>query len=281
MDEAVPGFFKEKILIIGAGGLGCELLKLLTISNFKNIAIIDMDTIEKTNLNRQFLFDLSCVGKFKAEMAAKRTLEYRKDPELKIDFKIGNIMDQTTFSDEFFKEFKLIFMALDNLEARKYVNLICMKLNIPLLNSGTEGYFGTVNFIIRGETPCFACTPKVENKTIPVCSIRDKPKKMEHCAAWGKVIFEKIFCQENQNGDTETISDFTYLNHYSTPLLIMENLFDKEIKEVKSLNKEKAEETKDKLDILNAQNLTPICLKDYFSEEEMKNLNQIAERTLN
>lgn len=191
----------KNILVVGAGGIGCELLKSLVQSGFKNISIVDMDKIEKSNLNRQFLFDKNCIGNYKSQMARDSILKYKKfDKELQINSYIGNIKDKTQFDIEFFKKFDIILNALDNLDARTYINQICINNKIPLVNSGTEGYLGYAASYVRDITPCYNCAPKNKKKAIPICSIRSKPEKIEHCVAWAKSLFELLFT-DNTNGN--------------------------------------------------------------------------------
>ena len=203
LDEKILS--EKKILIVGAGGLGCELLKLLVINGFKQISIIDMDKIERSNLNRQFLFDHSSIGKYKSEVAVKKIHEYRQDPTLKIKAYIGNIKDEDKFGTKFYSNFDLILNGLDNNDARYYINSVCVKLNIPFINSGSEGIYGMVNWHIRGITPCFACKNIIKDEeVIPICSIRLKPEKLDHCVAWGKVLFEQIFISGNVNKNNDS-----------------------------------------------------------------------------
>ena len=198
---------EKKILIVGAGGLGCELLKLLVINGFKQISIIDMDKIERSNLNRQFLFDHFSIGKYKSEIAIEKIKEYRQDPSLDLKSFIGNIKDENKFGAKFYSSFDLILNALDNNDARFYINSMCIKLNIPLINSGSEGISGMVNWHIRGLTPCFACQKLIIEDVIPICSIRLRPEKIEHSIAWAKVLFEQIFIENNKEEESSENND--------------------------------------------------------------------------
>ncbi|KAF5443913.1 hypothetical protein F2P56_036429 [Juglans regia] len=188
-----------KVLMVGAGGIGCELLKTLALSGFQDIHIIDMDTIEVSNLNRQFLFRQSHVGQSKAKVAREAVLKFR--PHIKITPYHANVKDPD-FNVDFFKQFNVVLNGLDNLDARRHVNRLCLAAEVPLVESGTTGFLGQVTVHVKGRTECYECQPKPAPKTYPVCTITSTPSKFVHCIVWAKdLLFGKLFGDKNQEND--------------------------------------------------------------------------------
>ncbi|KAM7279169.1 hypothetical protein ACFE04_006303 [Oxalis oulophora] len=187
-----------RVLVVGAGGLGCELLKDLALSGFKNMDVIDMDRIEVTNLNRQFLFRVEDVGKPKAEVAAKRVME--RICGLNIVPHFCRIEDKEI---EFYSNFSIIVLGLDSIEARSYINSVaCGFLEYdsddkpleesikPMVDGGTEGFKGHARVIVPGMTPCFECNiwlfpPQVK---FPLCTLAETPRNAAHCIEYAHLI---------------------------------------------------------------------------------------------
>ncbi|KAF5204002.1 Sumo-activating enzyme subunit [Thalictrum thalictroides] len=188
-----------KVLMVGAGGIGCELLKTLALSGFHDIHIIDMDTIEVSNLNRQFLFRQSHVGQSKAKVAREAVLRFR--PNINITPYHANVKGPE-FNVDFFKQFNVVLNGLDNLDARRHVNRLCLAADVPLVESGTTGFLGQVTVHVKGKTECYECQPKPTPKSYPVCTITNTPSKFVHCIVWAKdLLFAKLFGDKSQGND--------------------------------------------------------------------------------
>ncbi|XP_056137834.1 SUMO-activating enzyme subunit 2 [Lampris incognitus] len=183
-----------RVLVVGAGGIGCELLKNLVLTGFKNIEVIDLDTIDVSNLNRQFLFQKKHVGKSKAQVAKESVLQFC--PTANIKAYHDSIMNPD-YNVEFFRNFILVMNALDNRAARNHVNRMCLAADIPLIESGTAGYLGQVTLIKKGLTECYECQPKPTQKTFPGCTIRNTPSEPIHCIVWAKYLFNQLFGEED------------------------------------------------------------------------------------
>lgn len=122
--------------------MGCEILKNLALSGFKDIHVIDMDTIDVSNLNRQFLFREKDVGSSKAEVAAEFVMKRVKG--VKITPFNGKIQDK---DEDYYMQFQLVICGLDSIEARRWINATLIDMVDtdnheslkPLIDGGTEG----------------------------------------------------------------------------------------------------------------------------------------------
>ena len=200
--EAPDHPFAKRVLLVGAGGIGCELLKNLIMMNIAEIHVLDLDTIDLSNLNRQFLFRHRDIKQSKSKTAIKAVQFFNYASKLVAHH--GSILDVNTYPLSFFKQFDLVYNALDNLEARFHVNRMCMYLNIPLYESGTTGLRGQVQPIYPHLTECFSCVPKETPKSFPVCTIRSTPSKPVHCITWAKdFLLSQLFSDEQQDQQEE------------------------------------------------------------------------------
>lgn len=118
---------------------------------------------------------------------------------------VAHHADIKTFDVSFFAGFTVVFNALDNLDARRHVNRMCLAAGVPLIESGTAGFLGQVQVIKRGVTACYDCSPKEVPKSFPVCTIRSTPSQIIHCIVWGK-----SYLLNEMYGDSEDESAFDH-----------------------------------------------------------------------
>lgn len=195
-----------RVLVVGAGGIGCELLKTLALTGFRLVTVVDFDTIELSNLNRQFLFRQHHIGRSKA-LVAKEAIE-RMCPAAALTAHHGSIMDRSKFPLAWWRQFDLVMSAVDNADARRYVNDVCQTLGKTVIESGTAGYLGQSTVVIPRATECFDCRPKQAAKTYPVCTIRATPSALIHCVVWAKdLLFASLFGQAQEEPSMPAIDE--------------------------------------------------------------------------
>lgn len=142
------------IMVVGAGAIGNELVKNLTLLGIGRILIIDMDSIESTNLTRSILFRAKDVGRNKAEVAAERAMEV--NPDVKAKAFVSNIIDDIGLG--VFRRMDVILGGLDNREARLSINQSSYKVEKPWIDGAIEALSGFARVFVPGQGACYECT---------------------------------------------------------------------------------------------------------------------------
>lgn len=143
-----------KVLVIGAGALGNEILKNLALLGFSKIVVVDLDSIDATNLSRSILYRAADVARPKAEVAAEAVRNIF--PEAEVHAITGNVMHGIGLG--LFSWADLVLAGLDNREARLWINRACWKMNRPWIDGAIEGINGVARVFLPGTPPCYECT---------------------------------------------------------------------------------------------------------------------------
>jgi molybdopterin/thiamine biosynthesis adenylyltransferase len=162
--EQMEAIRNTRVSIIGIGGLGSVTAHQLCILGVKYLRIIDNDLVEKTNLQRQFLFREKDCGDFKVKVAKKFLKSLNPDVEIEaISDKITTKNSSLVTTDVDF-----IVDGLDNFETRFIINDDCLQKGIPYLFGAANGFYGNVKTVIKGDGPCLRCLfGYVNNSKLP------------------------------------------------------------------------------------------------------------------
>jgi len=190
-----------KVFVVGAGAIGCEVLKTLAqmgVGTGKDgmIHLTDLDSIEKSNLSRQFLFRSGDVGKLKSETAV-RAIE-RMYPGIHMKAMSVRVGPETEdiFTDEFFQSLDCVITALDNVKARRYIDSRCVDTCRPMLDSGTLGPKGSTQDVVPHLTESYSSSNDPPEPTIPFCTLHNFPNAIEHTIEWARDKFQGLFVSE-------------------------------------------------------------------------------------
>lgn len=185
------------VFIVGSGALGCEFLKNLALmgvscSSKGKLTITDDDVIEKSNLSRQFLFRDWNIGQAKSTVAAAAAIAI--NPSLQIDALQNRASPDTenVFHDTFWDGLDVVINALDNVNARMYMDMRCLYFQKPLLESGTLGAKCNTQMVIPHLTENYGASRDPPEKQAPMCTVHSFPHNIDHCLTWARSEFEGL-----------------------------------------------------------------------------------------
>jgi molybdopterin/thiamine biosynthesis adenylyltransferase len=214
----LPGWRQEilkqsTVLIVGVGGLGVEVAKNLAMVGIGRLILVDLDTIEHSNLNRQILFIGAPEGSPKADYAAKRLKEL--NPFIEVESYNCPLQD---LPPNLYREVDLYVAGLDSIEARLELNRRAVHNRKPLIDAGTAAYNGHVYCIFPFVNACLECDPLIEREQdqLGACTLVGVPRKPAHCILKGQLKFEQ---EQGRPINILNANEVKKVNEYANKLL--------------------------------------------------------------
>ncbi|CAF1097144.1 unnamed protein product [Adineta ricciae] len=195
-DTLVQCLARQRLFMVGCGAIGCELLKLfalLGVGRNGQITITDHDHIEKSNLNRQFLFHKQHLNQPKSTIAAQSALEMNRELQIQSHTQKVGVGSNDLCSDAFISSQTIIVNALDNVEARRYMDSRCVTNKRPLIESGTMGPKGHTFVVVPYKSESYSNQNDPIDRDVPYCNVKSFPANIEHCTIWAREKFESAF----------------------------------------------------------------------------------------
>lgn len=205
---------KSRVLIAGVGGLGCEIAKNLAMLGVGHIDLVDLDTIEHSNLNRQILFVGARLGEPKAIAAAKKLVEINPNIIVK-----GYHSSLERLDPSLYYNADVVIGGLDSMNARLNLNAQCIRFRKPLVDGGVSGYYGHLYTIFPYRNACYECNPLPDLKSdeMAACTVVGIPRKRIHCVFKGDMAFKDKF---DRDPNPKIVEDIRFIQKVANELVV-------------------------------------------------------------
>lgn len=159
--EGQKRLYRSRVLVIGTGGIGSPAIYSLAAAGVGTIGIVDDDTVEISNLNRQILHSEKFLNRPKTDSAKETISNFNSDIELLTYHRRFDV----NLAEEIVPDYDVLVDCVDNYATRKISNQYAVEYHKPLIEAGIEGLSGFVQIVVSGETACFNCF-ELEEKEI-------------------------------------------------------------------------------------------------------------------
>ncbi|MFX1256731.1 MAG: ThiF family adenylyltransferase [Promethearchaeota archaeon] len=202
----------SRVLIVGVGGLGCEIAKNLAMLGVGHLDLIDLDIIEHSNLNRQILFTDAKMGKPKAIIAASKLKKINPNITIK-----GYYTSLERLNPAIYKAADIVIGGLDSMNARLNLNAHCVRFKKPLVDGGVAGYHGHIYTVFPYENACYECNPLpvAETDEMAACTVVGIPRKRVHCIFKANMLFKDKY---DQDPNPKNINDVRFIQKKANEL---------------------------------------------------------------